>query len=72
MDNEDDTVTLETIIIQTQQSKGEEEEEDQVLQELDETSLRQITQSNLKTKSHHSLCRPLPLTNLLSPTEAKT
>jgi hypothetical protein len=36
MDNEDDTVTLETIIIQTQQSKGEEEEEDQVLQELDD------------------------------------
>ncbi len=67
-----DTVTLETIIIQTQQSKGEEEEEDQVLQELDETSLRQMTQSNLKTKSHHSLSRPLPLTNLLSPTEAKT
>jgi len=44
MDNEDDTVTLETIIIQTQQSKGEEEEEDQVdplpqvLQELNDST----------------------------------
>jgi hypothetical protein len=37
MDNEDNTVTLETIIIQTQQSKRQEEEEDQVLQELDNT-----------------------------------